>query len=73
MSILYIKIKILNNIMNNKEQFESRLESPYIWEKKFVFNDYITNNKNIIIIIIILLLMTGITTYVILKNHNKIK
>jgi hypothetical protein len=59
--------------MNNKEDFESRLESPYIWEKKFIFNEYITDNKNIIIIIIIILLIVGITYYFISKNYQKIK
>ncbi len=58
--------------MNNKEHFESRLESPYIWEKEFIFNTYITDNKNIIIIIIVILLIGAITYYVVSKYYHKI-
>ncbi len=55
-----------------KEHFESKLRSPYIWEHDFVFNTYITDNKNIIIIIIIILFITAITYYFVSKYYNKI-
>ncbi len=55
-----------------KEKFESKLESPYIWEKKLIFNTYIGDNTNIILIIIIILIMTAITYYFISKYYDKI-